>query len=280
MNATDATLIATWCPATATAPSEPISNAAATNRPASMSTAMPIGTPSRRSEKIVRQCGASNRANGAYARCRATRADTEMVPHSASRLAVPQCATRRQAEAAHQHVADRQEQDQAEQAEVHRWPRYRQAFGETAQREVTGQGRRSPGDRVQELARLRGDRRLDADRIEQHAGGANHEEQRDAERERQPQRLAEQRPDACVLAGAGQLRDRRRQRSITPIAATIASDHRLVPTATRPACAHPVPGQQRVDDIHADRRQLSEDQRCRQQECFANLAAPARRVLA
>jgi hypothetical protein len=41
-----------------------------------------------------------------------------------------------------------------------------------------------------------------------------------------------------------------------------------------------MPGEQRVDDIHADRRQLAEDHRRRQHEGFAQLAASERDVLA
>ena len=188
-------------------------------------------------------------------------------------------AERRQAEpAVHQHVADRTQQREAEHAEVHRRPRQAESFAQSAQREEQRKRGRTESDRMQEARHVGNQRRIDADRAHQHRTAPAHADpQQRAERDRKPQRLPKQRTDILAPLRAVQLRDRRRQRKHHADRADDgqrphagADRDRAERVRIEVTCEH------RVDDVHADRRQLAEDQRQREAQHLSELAREAR----
>ena len=140
--------------------------------------------------------------------------------------------------------------------------------------------RRAERNRMQEAYRVRNQRGVDADPCNQGGTAEMHAEaEREAEHEREPDRLVEQRPDRFAPAGAGELRDRRRQRHHH-------ADHRV--QGERPdACADRIraervriemAGEQHVDQVHADRGQLAEHERHREAQRLSQLACETRPV--
>ena len=107
-----------------------------------MKTETPIGTPMCRSSAIARGFRRLEMREQRKLAVVTPRRDVgeereRLDPqHARGRDAAAERTERRQAEpAVHQHVADRPEQREAEQAEIHRRPREAEAFAQAAQRE-------------------------------------------------------------------------------------------------------------------------------------------------
>ena len=186
-------------------------------------------------------------------------------------------ALRRDAQPAeHQHVAQRHQQQQPAEAEIHRRSRQRQPFGQAAQREVAGERRRAPADRQQKGLHVMAQARRHPDQIDQRRRVAHREPQQHALAQRQPQRLPEHRAHFPPAPGAIELRHRRRHRHHHADAA----DDRQRPDAgahrhrTEHVCAD-VPGEHRVDHVAADRGQLGQYQRQREAHGGAHLVHQA-----
>ena len=109
---------------------------------------------------------------------------------------------------------------------------------------------------------------------------AHAEEQDHAQYQRQPQGLTKYGADACVLAGAGQLGDRGRNCQHHPD----RRDNDQRPDARANGnggqCGRTiVPGEHRIDDIHANGRQLPKHDRNRQNQRFSKFAAQTLRLV-
>ena len=166
--------------------------------------------------------------------------------------------------AVHEGVADRAEQGQPEQTEIHGRPGQAHAFTEPAQDEEDRQCRRAPGDRAQKGAGIGDEARIDADQAEQAAGPEMPSPGRGRYRAAAASHSAWRNsgPISCVAAGAAQLGDRGLQRHHH---ADDDDDREHPDIAAERDRAERVriqmAGQHGIDQVHADRGELTEDQR-------------------
>ncbi len=169
--------------------------------------------------------------------------------------------------AEHQHIAQRHQQQQSGETEIHRRPGQRQTFGQAAQREIAGQCGRTPADRLQKALHVKTQARGHTDQIDQRRRMTHGKPQQYTHAQREPQRLAKHRADFVPAAGTVKLGHRRRHRHHHADAA----DDRQRPDAgaDRHRTKHvrtDMSRQHRIDHIAADRRQLGQNQRQREMD--------------
>ena len=181
-----------------------------------------------------------------------------------------ECAQLRKTECTvHQHIAEWPEQGEAEHAEIHGGPGQAHALAQSAQAKENGKRRRAPGNGAQESAGIRNEAGINANQAKQQGTEQGRgDAEPDSQRQGEPQGLAEQRRNLRIAARAVQLGNRRLQahhhaddaddRQGPDIA---AERHRTQGVRIE------VTGQQGIDQIHANRRQLAKHQGSGEAQC-------------